>query len=79
VKAIEAYTKALGFSSAPVETRCTLLSNQAQCYMLLHEQDMGFNDTTLALSDILTTLESLKSITLISVTRPVRLSSILRG
>ncbi|KAF8240932.1 hypothetical protein L208DRAFT_1374176 [Tricholoma matsutake] len=30
VKAIEAYTKALGFSSAPVETRHTLLSNQAQ-------------------------------------------------
>jgi hypothetical protein len=27
VKAIEAYTKALGFSSAPVETGCTLLSN----------------------------------------------------
>lgn len=49
VKAIEAYTKALGFSSAPVETRHTLLSNQAQCYMLLHEWDTAFNDTTLAM------------------------------
>jgi tetratricopeptide (TPR) repeat protein len=47
-----------------VETRRTLLSNRAQCYILLGELDAALNDTTLALSDALTTLESPKSITL---------------
>ncbi|KAF8229106.1 hypothetical protein L208DRAFT_1379065 [Tricholoma matsutake] len=64
VKAVEAYTKALGFSSAPEETRRILLSNRAQCYILLGELDAALNDTTLSLSDALTTPESPKSITL---------------
>lgn len=60
----QAYTKALGFSSAPEETRRILLSNRAQCYILLGELDAALNDTTLSLSDALTTPESPKSITL---------------
>jgi tetratricopeptide (TPR) repeat protein len=60
----QAYTKGLEFSSAPAETRRTLLSNRAQCYILLGELDAALNDTTLALSNALTTLESPKCITL---------------
>lgn len=52
------------FSSAPAETRRTLLSNRAQCYIFLGELDAALNDTTLALSDALTTPESPKSLTL---------------
>src|SRR3984885_5101494 len=54
----QAYKQALMFPSVPVETRRILLSNRAQCYIFLGELDAALNDTTLALSDALTTLES---------------------
>jgi hypothetical protein len=46
--------------------------------MLLHEWDTAFNDTTLALSDVLTTLESLKSISLKLHYCQAKISRILR-
>jgi len=60
------YTKAFKSfqSSAPLETKRTLLSNRAQSYLLLGDRDAALQDTDLALSNEFTVSSSPKPITM---------------